>query len=252
LAIISLHSGSFTGARELAQRVSDDLAYRFVSREDIVDRTAQYGVSRERRERARRRHLGMLRPMDLEWAHYLVYKRAALSKEVRHGNLVYLGENGQELLRDFPNVLNVRVVADMELRVENLMGRTAYVMTRKKATRIIERMEEKRMRWQRTLFDGGWREGEADDLVIESGRVGVPEACRLIREAVERPQYKTTARSLEAIELLAVAAELRARIAMDEAVADDSVEVGVRGGVIVLSGSVPTAEGLHVIRELLD
>ena len=59
-------------------------------------------------------------------------------------------------------------------------------------------------------------------------------------------------KTLETIELLAVAAELRARIAMESEVADEDVEVGVKDGVIVLAGSVPSAEDLHAIKELLD
>ena len=146
-------------------------------------------MSRERRERARRWHLGIFRPMDLEWVDYLVYERAALSKEVKRGDLIYLGDNGSGLLRDFPNVLSVRIVADMEYRIDRLVGRTDYVISRKKAKRMIERIDEKRVRWQRSLYDE-WHDTSGPDLVIDTGGTTVPQACDLVRSTVEQPQYQ--------------------------------------------------------------
>ena len=199
MAIITLVKGTFSGARELARCVSEELGYRFVAREDVIDKTAQYGMSRQRQDRARRRRLGVLLPMDLEWTHYLVYNRAALSKEIRHGDLVYLGDNGRQLLSDFPNVLSVKCVAEMEHRIDNLLERTDYVMNRKKAKRIIEKIDEKKVRWRRTLYDDGEHGQEGFDLVIEPERMSIPEACDLICATVEQPRYQTTPKSLETV-----------------------------------------------------
>ena len=52
--------------------------------------------------------------------------------------------------------------------------------------------------------------------------------------------------------MLTVAAELRARIAMKDDVADDNVQVEARDGVIVITGSVRSVEDMEGIRELLD
>ena len=252
MAIITLVKSTFSGATELAQSVSQDLGYRLVAREDIIDKTAGYGMSEQRQDRARRRRLGVLRPMDLEWTHYLVYTRAALSKEIRDGNLVYLGDNGPALLRDFPNVLGVQVVADMEYRIDRLMERTDYVINRKSARRIIEKIDERKARWRRILHDDSWDGPSESELVIEPGRIPTAEARQIIRAAVERPQYQTTPKSLDTIELLAIAAELRARIAMQGDVMDDNVDVEVRDGVITISGSMHSAEDLDAVRGLLD
>ena len=80
----------------------------------------------------------MLQRVDLGWVHYLVFARAALTKEIRQGSLIYLGGNRPALLKDFPNVLNVAVVADMDYRIDRLLRRTDYVINRKKARQIIE------------------------------------------------------------------------------------------------------------------
>ena len=91
MAIITLSQKAFNGAGELAQQISDLLGYRLVSRDDIVEKTAQYGISKDRQDRARSRRLGILHRMDPGWRHYLIYSHAALTKEIRKGCLVYLG-----------------------------------------------------------------------------------------------------------------------------------------------------------------
>ena len=252
MAIITLSRGIFSGAGELALHISENLGYRLVSREDIIEKIGRYGVSHERLDRARRRRLGMRQRIDLEWIHYRVYARAALAKEIRQGCLVYLGSNGRALLRDFPNVLNVKVVADMEYRVDNLVRHVDYVVDRKQARRLIQEIDEKKARWQRALVDNGWHDPSEFDLVVEPGLVSISDACQLIHTTLEQPQYQTTGKSLETIDVLTVASELRARIAMKADVIDDKVEVEVRDGLIVISGSVRSAEDISGIREMLD
>ena len=252
MAIVTLSRGLFSGARELAQEISELLGYRLVSREDIIEKTAQYGVPEERLDRARRRKLGMLQRKDLGWLHYRVYALAALTKEIRQGSLIYLGSNGPALLSEFPNVLNVKVESDMEYRIDNLIKRTDYVIDRKSAKRLIEEIDGKKAKWHRTLHRGGLLDHSEFDLVIEPGLTSVPEACELIRATLEQPQYQTTHKSLEAIDLLTAAADLRAVIAMKGDVLDNNIDVNVQEGVIVIKGSVRSAEDMNEIKELLD
>ena len=252
MAIITLSTVTFSGGTELASRISEKLGYKLVTRENIIEKTGHYGMSRNRLERARRRAVGILGRMDLEWNHYLVYVRAALSKEIEQGSLVYLGDDGRASLRDFPNVINVRVVADMEYRMDSLIKRTDYGINQRKAKRLIEKCDDKRDRWERTFYEEDKQDHSQFDLVIKPGLMSITDACELIRATVEQPQFQTTPKSLDTIERLTVAAELRARIAMDPDVVDDDVEIEVRDRLIVITGSVASNQDLEAIRGLLN
>ncbi|MCH8205876.1 MAG: cytidylate kinase family protein [Chloroflexi bacterium] len=252
MAIITLSAAAFSGGRELAGRLAEKSGCRLVSREDIIDKTGHYGMSRNRLERARRRHVGILRRRDLEWSHYLAYVRAALSGDVRGGNLVYLGDDGQAALSGFPNMLSVSVVADTEYRIDNLLNRTDYGIDRKRAKRLIGSIDEKRARWRSTLYGEDSEDHLKFDLVIERTLMSIPEACELVQATAEQPQFQPTPKSLDLIERLTVAADLRARIAMDPDVVDDHIEIGVKDGVIVITGSVASTQDLEAIRGLLN
>ena len=252
MAIITVSRGIFSGARELAQGISQELGYKLVSREDIIEKTASYGVSEETLDYARRRKLGLLQRRDIGWVHYRVYALAALANEIRQGRLLYLGGNGRALLRDFPNVLNVKVDADLEHRIKNLIKRTDYVIDRKQAKRIIEEIDEKKAKWHRTLHREGLLDPSEYDLVIEPGITSVSEACQLISVTLDQPQFQTSHKSLETIDLLTAAADLRATIAMKREIQDNNVNVEVREGMIVIKGSVRSAEDMNGIKELLE
>ncbi len=251
MAIITLSKEAFSGARRLAEQISEKLGYRLVTREAVIERIASYGVSADRLNRALYSHLGMLPRMDLEWTHYLAFSRAALSKEIQQGNLVYLGDDGRALLNNFPNVLSVIVITGMEYRIDAFMKRNDYAVSRKEAKRFIERIDEKRSRWGRTLYKDGRNDTSEFDIVIDSGRMNIADAYETIRATIEQPQFQTTPESLRAIDCMTLAADLRARIAIEAGVVDDNIEVEVGDGVIRISGSVRSTEDADAIKELL-
>ena len=252
MAIITLSKRAFNGAGEFAQRVSELLDYKLVSRYDVIEKTSQYGISEIRQARVRSRNLGMWHRMDSGWRRYLIYSRAVLTKEIRQGCLVYLGANGRALVSDFPNVLNVQVRSDIEHRIDNLMKRTEYVLNRKRAKSLIQKIDEAEDKWRDTFHKDGQTDHSEYDLIIDPVQIGIRDACELIRSTLEEPKYQTTYKSMEAIDLLTVAAEFRARIAMKNDVKDDDIEVAVQDGVIVVKGSVASIEDLNGIRDLID
>ena len=251
MAIVTLSRGTFGGAGELARSTADRLGYSLVSREEIIEKTVRYGMTEERRIRALVRRMGMLRRVDLGWIHYRVFARAALAEEIRNGSLVYLGSNGRALLRNFPNVLNVRVDADMDYRVNKLLKRTDNVMDRKRAKWLIEDMDERKARWQRNFRAGALSRPSEFDLIVEPGLMSISDACEQILAKLEQPQYQTTEESLKTIDLLTAAAELRARIAMQTDVSDDNLDVELKDGVILITGSVRSTDDIDGIKALL-
>ena len=252
MAIVTLSRGTFSGARELARLLAEQLGHRLVTREDIIEKTARFGITEERRDRARRRRLGIIQRVDLDWKHYRVFARAALTQEIQQGSLIYLGSNGRILLQDFPNVLNIKVAAGMDYRVDKLMKRTDYVIDRKQAQRLIEEMDQKKARWQRTFHADGLDDPPAFDLIIEPGLTSNSDACVQIHTFLEQPRFKTTHESLETIDLLKAAADLRAKIAMQSDVSDDNLDVELQDGVVLITGSVRSLEDMNGIKALLD
>ena len=252
MAIITLSREAFSGARELADLAARQLDYRVVTRDDIIRKLVDYGVPNDRLNRARRRQLGWLPRMAREWMQYVIFVRAALSQEIRNGNLIYLGYNGQQLLAGFPNTLHVGLIVGLSYRVGNLIKLNEYGIDPKTARRLITKIDKKRAIWGRTIYNDGHHRASDYDLVVDPEQDSISKICEILLATLDKQEYQTTSESLQTIELMTVAAELRARIAMDPSIPDDGIEVVARDGVISVGGSVNFKEDAEAIAELLD
>ena len=252
MAILTISREAFSGARELAELVARRQNYRVVSRDDIIHKLLDYEVPQDRLNRARKRQLGWLPRMAKEWMHYVIFMRAALSQEILSGDLIYLGNNGQQILAGFPNTLHVGLMVGMGYRVGNLIKLNEYGIDPKTARRLITKIDKKGLTWGRTIYNDGHHRASDYDLVVDPEHATIPEVCEIICAALERPEYQTTSDSLVKIELMTVAADLRARIAMDSTIADDGIEVVASDGVISVEGSVHYREDAEAIGQLLD
>src|SRR4030042_705278 len=213
MAIITLTRGTYSGARDLGQYLERKLGYKLLSRETIIDKLVEYGWVDEKLEKVRHKQLGVLQRMNLEWIHYVACLRAVLSKEAQDEALVYHGNNGQAALLGFPHILSIKVTAGMKYRIKAVMERNEYAIDQKEAIEIIHRIDERRERWQKFLYQTDTNVASAFDMTIDLSRKSIPDAYEMIHATVSLPQFQPTPDSRKVIENLTRAAQLRARIA---------------------------------------
>jgi hypothetical protein len=190
--------------------------------------------------------------MNLEWVHYLVCLRAVLCREAQTESLVYHGNSGHEALCGFPHLLSVKVVADLDYRVNAVLARNEYAIDRKEAVRIIRRIDERRERWSGFLYKADPDDVSSFDMVIDLSRKSIPDAFELISAAVTLPQFQTTPESKKLIDDLTRAAQLRAKIAMETDIIDDELKVEMRNGTLKVSGVVHSLEDAEELKRFLS
>lgn len=255
MAIITISRGTYSGARELAEYLCENLGYRSITREDILgklEESGEYGIPMERLDNARYRRLSLRQRKDLEWTHYIACFRAALAEEVREGNVIYLGDNGHALLRDFPNALHIKVITDLDSRVDNFMKRNDYVINRKEARKLIKKLDDQKAKWVRTIYDKTSAHDPSEfDLVINLNNMSVSEAYELVQSTAELPQFQITPESVKDLENTCFAASVRAKIATEIDIIDDNIEVGIQEDVLSIKGTVHSIEEWDELRELL-
>ena len=251
MAVITLTRGTYSGAKDLAEYTAEHLGYKLLAREDIIDELAEYGWAEDKLDKARFKKLGILQRMNLEWIHYTACMRAVLTKHAIGESLVYHGNKGQLVLKGFPHVLSINVIADMEYRIKAIMARNEYAIDRKEAIRILNRIDERRDKWSKFLYQSNMNDATSFDMVIDLSRKSLPDAYEMIQSTVMLPQFQSTDESRKQIENLCRAAELRAKIAMEADVIDDDIEIEVNDGVANIKGTVHSLEDADAIRNLL-
>jgi len=250
MPIVTIARGTLSGGQATAERVAEQLGYRCVGREALVELATKFGVSAPRMNQ-------MLESTPHFWERltesreaYVAYLEAAMGEIVQQGDLVYHGMLGQELLKGVTSVLRVRVIAPMSYRVAAAME-TQHVK-HDVATQYINRADDDRLRRMRYLFGVDWRDAALYDLVVNLEQINEDMAADLIVSVARSDKFKSTPQSQRSIENFILASRVNAALVVN----GWSVDVEAEDGVVKLRGEIQLAspdepdDVVRVVRDL--
>lgn len=248
MAIITVSRGTFSGGQILAECVAEKLGYRCISREILLEAAREYGVPAEVLSKALGDKPGILERLTSERAHYLTCIRAALIREARTGKLVYHGHAGHLLLKDVPHVLTIRVIANMDFRIQSLVEH--HNLSKERAIQYIEKMDEERARWTRFLYHVDWQDPTLYDLVINLNHMDLTDACDIVCYMADAKQFKVTPQWQKTMDNLVLSNHLMAIIANNKSISGE-VEIKASEGVVTLMGSVESLVDADRVRMIV-
>jgi len=251
MAIITVSRGTFSGGLRLAEYIADKLGYRCLARIALAEAAGRYGVSEEKLSEAISGAPGVMERLSSQRMHYLACLRAALVREVKDDNVVYHGLAGHFLLTGVPQVLRVKVIANMEFRIKAAMERSH--LTKEDAMLVIKTNDDKRAKWTRFLYHVDWNAPSLFDLVINLDQISLSGAGDVVCDTVELDEFKATPERKKIIEDLVLSTEVRAIIAANAAsknIADAGIEINADNGTVTIGGTVPTLDDADKIREI--
>lgn len=113
---------------------------------------------------------------------YLDAIRELIEELARDGNIVIVGRGGQAVLQGWPDTLHVRVIAPLEVRVKRLVE--GQGIQAEAALAQIETSDRRRKRFVKRAYHVEWSDPSLYDLVLNTARLGISKAARLICLAV--------------------------------------------------------------------
>jgi cytidylate kinase len=234
MPIITITRGAFSGGQALAERVSQTLGYRCVSREVLIEASERYGIPEakftEVLETEPRWWERWLESMRL----YRIVLQAVMCEVAQGGNLVYHGHAGHELFPGIRQVLKVHLTAPMAFRIEQVRSREG--MSEQAAIQYIEQVDKARFRRLQAVFGADWRDPSRYDLVLNIAQMTLESAAALIVEAVRREDYQPTRESEQAFADLTVMARVQAVLVVSPKTRNLPVTVRAESGKVYLSG----------------
>jgi cytidylate kinase len=248
MAIITISRGTFSGGQRLAECIAQRLEYRCLGREVLVEAAREYGVPDQKLSEALTKRPGFLEFLTRERKHYLACIRATLCKEAKNGNLIYHGHAGHLLLRGIPDVLRVRVVANMEFRISALTDH--HMVSREQAVQYIKKMDDERVRWTRFLYHQDWKDPALYDVVINLDRVSLHDACETVCHVANMEQFQVTPRWQKTMDDLALSSHLTAIIANNKSISGQ-IEIEADGGVVTIGGTVESLSDADRVRMIV-
>jgi cytidylate kinase len=181
---------------QIARQVAGRLGYRMVWREVINEAARRAGAPEA--ALAVIDDLGLLN-VDLRPDVRQAYRQAVgevMEDLVAQGNVVIVGRAGQVMLADRPDVLHVRVIAPLALRVKRVAS--TQNISAAAAQAQVEQSDRTRRDCLRRCFNVDWNDSQLYDLVLNTERLTVEEGADLVCQALTgREESKDGGRSGE-------------------------------------------------------
>lgn len=183
MAVITISRQMGSLGFEIAETVAAQLGYQLVWRE-LINQAAQRAKAPEV-ALATIDELGLLgiRPSNRARAAYHEAVAQVMSELAREGNVVIVGRAGQVILRDYPGVFHVRIVAPRELRCRRITQ--SLHITPEAAAAQVDASDHNRKNYCRRYYRIDWDDPTQYDLVINTNRLSIDEAVALIRQAIQ-------------------------------------------------------------------
>jgi cytidylate kinase len=251
MSIITISRGTASGGQALAERVAAKLGWPCLSNEVIVEAARRYNVPEPELVKTFEKAPTFWEKLTASRRAYLTFVQAAMCEYAEQGNLVYHGHAGHALLPGIRHVLKVRLVAPLEYRIGAVMARNTR-MDRKAAMRYITQVDEERTSRMRYLFDVDWRDPHHYDLVLSLDKLTVDTACDLVLQAVQWEPFQPTEASRLALHNLALSSRIKAALEAHPQLGPYGIGVDVDGGVVTLSGTVPTDDAIQQVVRLAE
>ena len=250
MAIITISRGTFSGGESLAKCVAQRLGYHSINGELLGETARQYGVREEKLCEAIGKAPGVMECLHSDKKRYLACLRAALIREVKDDKAVYHGHAGHFLLDGVPHLIRVKVIANMEFRIRALTEHSN--LTREEALQLIKKLDEKRVRWTRSLYHADWHQPSSYDVVIDRDEITLSDACDIVCHTASMGRYKVTPESRKAIEDLALSCHLEAAVSSNKSISGaKNVRIKADGGVVTIEGTVGSIVDADRVRMLV-
>jgi len=196
--------------KEVAETVAERLGYECISRDVLLEASDQFNIPEIKLERAIHDAPSILDRITHGKLSYITYFQSALTSHAKEDNILYHGLAGHVYLKDIPHVLKVRIIANLQVRIDLVRERDKVTET--EARNLIARIDEERRKWTKWLLGVDPWDPALYDLVIHIDTITVVGAVDLICEAVSQEPFKTTARAQQLINDLALACRVKSAL----------------------------------------
>ena len=246
MGIITISRGSYSRGKEIAERLAKELGYACTSRDIILEASKHFHVPELKLVRAIHDSPSLFGRMKYSKERYVAYIRKTFLEHIQKNNIVYHGLAGHFFLKDVPNVLKIRIVANLEDRVSEEMKREN--ISEAEARRILLKDDEERRKWSSYLYGIDTNDPILYDISVHIDNLSISDAVEILTGIAKRPCFQATEESQKILEEQYLAAKLKVALLDDY----PNAEVRCVSGAITVSVDSTISRIDQVQTEIMD
>ncbi len=233
MAIITISRQIASLGDEIAKEVAGQLGYDCIDKLKMVEALTSQGLSADDVEKYDEKKPSIWHRFSDRRKKILHLIQAAVYDFAARQKVVIVGRGSQVLLKNFPGVLRVRIMAPHGTRLQRIMDQNKC--TEKEAEHLILRSDRDSAEFINAYFEADWEDQDLYDLILNTRTMSVETAAELIMGAVGADEFKETSQS--AIEkLIDLALTRKVMTALSDIAGLDVTNLRVEKGVADVSG----------------
>ena len=193
MGIITISRGSYSRGKEIAEKLAEKLEYECISREVLLKASKDFNVPEVKLLHAIQDAPSVFDRVKDGKRKYTAFIREAFLEYIQRDNVVYDGFAGHFFTREIPNILKVRIIANLDYRIKVVMDREN--ISEENALKVIYRLDVERRKWSMYLYGIDTNSTELYDMVLQIDSLGVDDAVDFLFEVAKRPCFQTTSDS---------------------------------------------------------
>ena len=188
MAVITISRQYGSLGNIVADALGQRLGYRVVMRE-LINQAARWAGAPEV-ALAVIDELGLLglSPSEEDYQAYIQALKSVMLELADEGNAVIVGRGGQVVLGARPDVLHVRLVAPVEVRIARIAER--HHISLQAARAQVKTSDRQRRIFLKRFYNIDGNDPQLYDLVINTARMSAEAACNLICAALQQERFR--------------------------------------------------------------
>ena len=250
MQIICVSRGSYGYGNELAEKLAAKLGYDCISRESLTDKATDQGIFVGKIEASILKRRPLSEALAIQADLMKAFISASICERALDKEVVYHGRTGHLVLPGISHVLRIRAIANAEERIDMTLRRMPNI-SREKAKKYNDQVDEDRRRWVRTLYNVDWEDPALYDITVNSLNMSVENSASALVSMAQLPDFRETPASRQTVKDTLLASQCRLAIGRDDRTRDVSVTVKADHGNIAVTYLPRQSKEAAVIPEVL-
>ena len=193
MGVITISRGSYSMGKEIAEKLALKLGYDCISREILLKASEQFNVKEAKLIRALHDAPSFFDRFKYGKEKFSAFIHEVFLGHIRKDNVIYHGLAGHYFARGIPNVLKVRIKANIEDRIKEEMKRGNS--SEEEARYLLIKDDEERRKWGIYLYGIDTQDPKLYDVVLKIDNLKVNDAVEILFDIAKRPCFQTTPES---------------------------------------------------------
>jgi cytidylate kinase len=249
MQIITISKGSQSFGEEFAKKLASKLGYICLSREEILEEATRQKIPIGKLETSIIKPHMYSEELALELEHYKALATSIICEKALKNNIVYHGRTGHLVLPGIDHILKLRVIADIESRIELVMNK--LVLSRTKAKQYIEQLELDRKKWVKQFYNVDWDVSSLYDLVINLSHMNVENAATAVCAMAQLPEFQVTPAITKSLQDLYLSSKAKLLLATDKRTSHMNIKIRVSNSIIYVTYLPQQAKEAMLITDVL-